>query len=369
MARPDFGPNGERRIERAKLSSEERAARLAASRKSWNERNPDYQRRWREANPERHRAHSRATARRAKRRKNRNEQARQKYRENPEPHRERGRKFRQEHPEKVAEYQRRYRERNPDRVAEQARRGSQRWRDKNATAERERMRIEAAKRREANPDLFRSWYQENLERERARGREASRLRSRLKALGLPPRRIQKVYANEKRANAREADTFFARRRSKPHVAQLRDERLVPAKKMLAAWAADTKQRFEPTPPHLLAAWARDSALAKARLHPAERREIFAGYLSKHGDKLRQDVVLDSRARELRGAPPLDIEKEVRQRAAEALNAAERARLERIAARAMASFGVPASAAVEQRNPPAKTQVPTTIRPKAQNRER
>lgn len=371
MAAPDFGPNGERRIQRAKLSPEERAARNAEHKRRWKERNPEYQRAWRLANPEKHRAHSRATHQRAMRRKRRNQKARQRYSENPEPHRERGRRFRRDHPEKVAEYKRRFRERHPERAAEQARRGTERWRDRNADAAREKARISAAERRQADPEKFRAWYQANLERERARSRDASRLRSRLKALGLPPRSVGKVYANEKRAHAVEADQFFQRRRTAGDVARIREE-LKPARAILdAAWRTDAKARFEPTPTHLLAAWARDSALAKARLTRVERREMFAGYLDKHGDQLRRDAELDSRARVLRGAPPLDVEKEVKLRAAEALNEAERARLERIVARTMSSFGVPASEAMRRRQAAAKTEptAQTQNRPERQNRER
>jgi hypothetical protein len=371
MARPDFGPNGERRIERAKLSAEERAARSAESRRRWKERNPEYARAWKQANADRHRAYSRATHQRASRKKRRNAKARQKYSENPEPHRERGRRFRRDHPDKVSEYKRRFRERHPERVAEQARRGSQNWRDRNADVAREKARISAAERRHADPEKFRAWYQANLERERARSRDASRLRSRLKALGLPARSVGKVYANEKRAHAVEADQFFQRRRTAGDVARVREE-LKPARAILdAAWRTDAKARFEPTPTHLLAAWARDSALARARLTRDERREMFAGYLAKHGDQLRQDAELDSRARVLRGAPPLDVNKEVKLRAAEALNEAERARLERIVARTMSSFGVPASEATQRAEPPTKAQqtAPTLNRPTRQNRER
>lgn len=363
MARPDFGPNGERRIARARLSPEDRAARHAEQRRQWNERNPDYGQRWKQANPERHQSHSRATARRARRRKQRNAKARQKYSENPEPHRERGRRFRRDHPEKVAEYTRRFRERHPERAAEQSRRSSQNWRDRNADAAREKERAAAAQRRQADPDKFRAWYQANLERERARSRDRARLRSRLKALGLPPRSTGKVYANEKRAHAAEARRFFERRRTAADVALLREE-LNPAQAILnAARRVDAKARFEPTPAYLLAAWARDSALARARLGAIERRDMVAGYLAKHGDQLRRDAELDSRARVLRGAPPLDIEKEVTLRAADALETAEHARLERIVARTTASFGTSPSETVRRPQPP-PTAKRTTL---AQNR--
>ena len=71
------------------------------------------------------------------------------------------------------------------------------------------------------------------------------------------------------------------------------------------------------------------------------------------------------------ASPLDVDKEVKQRAAAALNAAERARLERIVARTMSSFGVPASDAVkhDRRRTIGKPEVPTQHQPKRQNRER
>jgi len=357
VSRLDFGPNGERRIERAKLSPEERAARASLSRQRWKDRNPDYGRLWKQANAEKHRSYSRASHHRASSKKRRNARARQRYRENPEPHRERGRRFRREHPEKVAEYKRRYQERHPERAAEQARRGSQTWRDKNADRAREKARIHAAERRQADPEKFRAWYHANIERERARGREASRLRSRLKTLGLPPRSVGKVYAAEKRANDVAANKFFQRRRTAGDVALLREE-LNPAQAILNyAWRADAKTNFQPTPPHLLAAWARDSALVRARLTTDERREIFADYLEKHGAKLRDEVTLDSRARVLRGAPPLDVDKEVRLRAAATLNETERARLERVVARAMSSFAIPASAAAQPKGASQRVEPP------------
>ena len=258
MARPDFGPNGERRIERARLSPEEAAARHREQRKRWRENNREKvahdRREWKQANREKHREHNRATQRRRTRKNRRNEKARQKYKENPEPHRERGRRFRREHPEKVAEYKQRFREKHPERFAEQARRGAQNWRDRNADAAREKSRVRAAERRQADPEKFRAWYHANLERERARGREASQLRSRLKSLGLPPRSVGKVYAAEKRANAAAADKFFERRRTAGNIAQLRDELKTVRGPLDPGWRADAKANFEPTPPHLLAAW-------------------------------------------------------------------------------------------------------------------
>lgn len=374
MARPDFGPNGERRIERARLSPEERDARQREQRKRWKENNREKVaadiRRWKQENREKHRAHNLATYHRRARKNRRNQKARAKYRENPEPHRERGRRFRREHPEKVAEYKQRFRERHPERFAEQSRRGSQNWRDRNADVAREKARLHAAERRQADPEKFRAWYHANLERERARGREASRLRTKLKALGLPPRSVGKVYAAEKRANTVAADKFFERRRTAGNLAQLRDELKTVRGPLDAGWRADAKANFEPTPPHLLAAWALDSARAQTRLTRDERREMFAGYLAKHGEKLRAEVTLDSRARILRGAAPFDVEKEVRSRAADALNQAEHARLERVLKRTMSSFALPADAVLQNRpSKTAETGPPSPHRPPQQTRER
>lgn len=346
MASIDFGPNGERRIQRArseKLAPEEKAERARLSRQRWKEANPDYARQWREANADKHRAYSRATARRRKAKDRRNAVARKKYRENPEPERERGRRFRREHPEKVAEYARRYREKNPEKHAEQSRRATEKWRDRNADKQREKQRIGAAEKRAADPDKFRAWYQANLERERARSREAAQLRSRLKALGLPPRKITRVYANDRRANVAAADLFFSERRSPDVVHALQREPKAGASAAVARQNA--REKFEPTPPHLLAEWARDSALARARLSRDEYRAMYAKYLERHAPRLRDEASMDSRARQARGGAPLDVEKEVRARAAQELSAAENARLAQVVKRATASFGVPASAAV------------------------
>ncbi|NYE18054.1 hypothetical protein [Microbacterium immunditiarum] len=84
-------------------------------------------------------------------------------------------------------------------------------------------RERARERRIRNPDAQKQWYAQNLERERARGREASKRRQRLKTLGLPPRRIERVFAAEKRANATAADEFFSHRRDRTEKRQLKLE--------------------------------------------------------------------------------------------------------------------------------------------------
>ena len=99
--------------------------------------------------------------------------------------------------------------------------------------------------------------------------------------------------------------------------------------------------------------------------------MFAGYLAKHGEKLRAEVTLDlAGARILRGAAPLDVEKEVRSRAADALNQAEHARLERVLKRTMSSFALPADAVLQNRpSKTAETGPSSPHRPPQQTRER
>ena len=372
MTPTDFGPNGERRIARAraeKLSPEEKAARARLSRQRWNEANPDYKRLWREANPEKHRGHSRASAARRRAKDTRNAAARAKYKENPDPERERGRRFRKEHPEKVAEYARRYKEKHPDRAAEQSRRATQTWRDRNAPQRREKDRAAAADKRAADPDKFRSWYQANLERERERSRDAARLRSRLKALGLPPRKIARVYAADRRANETEADRFFSRRRTAAQRAAIRQELRplpsLPGKPPRTASREDMK----PVTQAEFADWVRRSALARAGKSPQERREMLHAYLQKNGARLRDEVTLDSRARVARGAAPLDVKKEMSSRAAAELSAAESERLTRVVNRALASYGLPAAAAVQGKRPATPAHQPPLPRKERDDRAR
>lgn len=372
MTPTDFGPNGERRIARAradKLPPDEKAARARLSRQRWHEANPDYKRLWREANPEKHRAHSRASAARRRAKDTRNAKARAKYKENPAPERERGRRFRQEHPDKVAEYARRYKEKHPDRVADQSRRATQKWRDRNAPQQREKQRTAAAEKRAADPDKFRSWYQANLERERERSREAARLRSRLKALGLPPRKITRVYAADRRANDTEAERFFSRRRTASQRAALRQEMRTEPRLPSAAPRTLTREYMKPASQAELADWVRGAALARAGKSPQERRAMFHEYLQKNGARLRDEITLDSRARMARGAPPLDIEKEMSSRAAAELGEAESARLTRVVNRALASYGLPAAAAVQGKGRATPAQQPTLPRKERDDRSR
>ena len=249
-------------------------------------------------------------------------------------------------------------------MAEQSRRASQAWRDRNASEQREKNRVAAAGKRAADPDKFRSWYQANLERERARSRDAARLRARLKALGLPPRKITRVYASDRRANDAAADKFFSQRRTAAHLAAVRQQPFPGQEPRTTA-----REKMKPAPQAELADWVRRSALARAARSPQERREMLHTYLQKHGARLRDEVTLDSRARVARGAAPLDVKKEMSSRAAAELSAAESARLTRVVNRALASYGLPASAAVQGKRPATPAHQPPLPRKERDDRGR
>ena len=275
---------------------------------------------WKEANPDRARAHNRESMRRAEVRKkaleHRRERGREWYAEHREQQRARARQFRQEHPEKVREYQARFRERHPERAAEQGRRATQKWRDSRAEVVREKERATAAERRRDDPDAFKRWYQANLEQQRERGREAARLRSRLKKLGLPPRRIQRVYANDRRANDRAGEEFFARERAADEVARLRRE----------------GEYRRPTAAQLAVIQARQRVMSQSelriagqqlqdRLRAAKARELARAFFPQvhayvantHGGRIRRQVEQDSIARQVRGVEPYDVEEELQRR--------------------------------------------------------
>ncbi|MFI8634198.1 hypothetical protein ACIGEP_16565 [Microbacterium sp. NPDC077663] len=204
----------------------------------------------------------------------------------------------------MREYQARYKERHPERAAEGARRRSQAHRDRYPERTRERERADAARRREADPDQFRRWYRQNLERERKRGREAAQLRRRLTKLGLPPRKIHKTYAVDRRKNAAAADEFFSRR-----------------------WRINDRIRaesFEALPGHRAAVEFRARYLAAGAIEKADTRDREARARAivdaarqrlpaKQLEQITEEVRMDSVARQLRGAAAFNIDAEVQRR--------------------------------------------------------
>lgn len=298
--------------DRRRLSPEERKARDSAARRAWNDAHPDYYRDYRERNRESIRAKGRERERQRRvRMKAEAEQRRQKLEADAERRRrdiERAREWARRNPDKKRAQRQRYVENNRDRIRAMQLAYYDRNREQILQKTRERRLADPQKRREqqrrwqqANPEKVRENQRnyrsnpETAEKARAYNREWKRRERRRQLAGLPPRRLHLVSESERAANLAAATEFFTRRR---RVAERR--RLM--------------EHFERTPRPVLEEWMRESALAR-------RRQIIPDYLVEHGDRLRDEVTLDSRARQARGAAPYDVESEVRRRAVDAVRRA------------------------------------------------
>jgi len=206
--------------------------------------------------------------------------------------RERVAQWARENPERVEEHRRRYVLKHPERVRESKRayyhRHSEAIRERRLARENpEKITADQRRWRAAYVRKESTWTPS--EEQRAAYRKASadarRLARRLAAAGLPPRRLQRVTAAQRRLNAREADAFFGRRHS---------------------WLA-VRREGERTPSVLY--WRFINELRIDR----QRREVAAvarEQLRRHGARLQAEVALDARARAVRGAPPQDPEIEL-----------------------------------------------------------
>lgn len=298
------------------------------SARRWREANREYRaqkkREWNEANPDRrrelNRLYMRRQAERARRRKAKNAKARAWYAENREQAQARSATFRQEHPEKVRQYQRTYKERHPERCRANAAEATRRYVGKNAEMVREKGRLAAARRREANPEALRERYNNNLEAERTRSREGARRRRRLEKLGLPPRRIQRVFAGDRRANAAAADEFFARERTVKERGRIAADLPYEASNIPASVKQARRAYFnapDPMPevsPRMLALNRLKVQMDRqAQEVLQERPKLLDAHRHRHEARLREEIRMDSIARQLRGRPPLEAGTELERR--------------------------------------------------------
>jgi hypothetical protein len=212
--------------------------------------------------------------------------------------RERERRYRQAHREQIRARQREYyaahkeeiKRRNAERYRtdDKYRETRRRYRDGHREQIRERERVYRS-----DPELYQRRLQYNRE---WRQRERRRLKA-----GLPRLQAHHTSKADQRANAAAADAFFTRTRG----AQER-------RRILAEF---DQLRDEKENARLIEHRRRAERAAIAR----ERAGRIDAYLHRYGRRLREEVRLDSRARELRGAPPYpDLEAETRRRAAAAL---------------------------------------------------
>lgn len=210
--------------------------------------------------------------------------------------------------ERQRRYQRNYEQRHPERKRESGRLSAARWRDANADEARTRNREASAQNREKDPERYRRWYEANLERERAKAREASKRRARLKQLGLPPRRVPRAFAADRRANAAAADAFFRRNWSSEAAAVAQRE----APQVLA------RRRFlasrEPVPAELIARFKATTNEIREGYEEFQLQRRLPHIIEKRGQQhaaaVREEVRVDQVARQINGKPPLNTEREI-----------------------------------------------------------
>ena len=224
--------------------------------------------------------------------------------------RDRVRSWAKAHPERVQERRLRYRELHPERAKASERKYYATHKEQIAERARERLFQSpdpgAAQRRwrEANRERaaqIQRGYRANpavQARLREQNNQRSTLRRRLKELGLPAPRLHRSTVKEQHQHRQDAEAFFAR---------------VSAERPRRVKVAD-----EPTPPHLLARWA--AQMQEARTVTAERAQIREHAL-RHQKRLREEIGMDNTARRLRGASPLDPDRELIRRATDELRRA------------------------------------------------
>lgn len=282
----------------AQSRDDERAARLAAQRKAWNDAHPTYYAEYRDRNREEIRRKNREYMREQAQRQRDEKERRQKgidrakewAKEHPEERQQARERYKQKHPEAYKQAQRDYYHRNREAIAE--RRRAREAADPEKANEARRRAVEQA--REAGRDSAWSPTPDQRATYRERENEARRQSRRRARAGLPERQLHRVHAPERRHNDAAADAFFAQKRTGEDVARIR--------------AQD-----EPTPPDLV------QALEERSENRRVVREILAianEYFVEHEVELRARVAEVSRARFRGGMLPLDVYTEPRRHALE-----------------------------------------------------
>lgn len=254
------------------------------------QRRRDYLKRWKQANPERVKTYAeryraahreqllsqKRDAEKAREARNRAEEQRRELK------RVRARQWYAHNSEKHLDHQRTYRAKkraeDPVKYRADKRARTRRWHD----AHREQENAKLRQKYHDNPEARRSqaskyyaahaeevkarrraYYAANKEKQLAKQREWRQREKRRRDAGLPPRRLHRTPADERRANTVSADQFFARDYTRPEITNMRQH--VPV-------ASDHDER---TPPELYAAWIRDCARARATHRLATHAEESA----------------------------------------------------------------------------------------------
>lgn len=276
----------------------ERAARLAAQRKAWNDAHPTYYVEYRDRNREdirrKNREYMRERAQRERDEKERRqkgiERAKAWAKEHPEERQQARERYKQKHPEAYKQAQRDYYYRNREVIAE--RRRAREAADPDKANEARRRAADRARAAGRTPAWSPTPGQRATYREREN--EARRLQRRRARAGLPERRLHRVHAPERRHNDAAADAFFAQKRSGDDVARIRGQ-------------------DPPPPPDLVHSLQERS---ENRRVVREILMIAEDYFADHEVELRVRVAEVSRARFRGGMLPLDVHTEPRRYALE-----------------------------------------------------
>lgn len=281
------------------------------------ERRRAYREKHKAADPERFRQQHRDAQRRGRERARAEQARRERDRArvsawaaaNPERAAARRDAWAEQHPDRVREHKRNYYHRN--REARQAAGRDQNARRRQDPAVRENARqyqTAHLEHRNTQQNARRSdpAVREKHNREQNERRKRERRR---RKLGLPPRPLHRATINERARNAAEAAAFAARKWSERELQRLQEE----LREVRAETARSPHGRWEAE----LAAQIHADAAKPARLDAAIDRHLRG----RAGPVLREEVRMDSIARELRGVGPYpNAEAEVRRRAAAVLEA-------------------------------------------------
>ncbi|SDH20924.1 hypothetical protein [Microbacterium pygmaeum] len=282
----------------AQNRDDERAARLAAQRKAWNDAHPTYYAEYRDRNREEIRRKNREYMRDQAQRERDEKERRQKgidrakawAEKHPEARQQARERYKQKHPETYKQAQRDYYHRNREAIAE--RRRAREAADPEKAYVARRRAVERAQ--EAGRDSVWSPTPDQRASYRQRESDARRLARRRARAGLPERQLHRVLAPERRHNDAAADAFFAQKRTGEDVARIRDQ-------------------DEQTPSDLVHAMRERS---ENRRVVREILAIAEEYFAEHEVELRARVAEVSRARFRDGLLPLDVYTEPRRRALE-----------------------------------------------------
>lgn len=291
--------------ETARRYREAHADKIREYKANWRQQNrehvKEYRARYDAANREevlrKKREYMRSQAEKRRRKMRQRERARESERRwmaaNPGKREEVIRRWREAHPEKTAEYSKRYYARHREKRLDAARE----WRDKNPEKHAQAMKSWQQRNRQHLSEYQRKWREENpeaYERALASTKERQRVQRRLKALDLPPIKRVRTRARDQRANESAAREFFERRRA-----------LKERKRMLEAYEALTPSELERL--------RRRSVLAQRRFAQLDRFGPAIERMSQQVPQLQEDARMDSVARVMRGAGPLDVDAAIRQR--------------------------------------------------------